>query len=49
MDTREAWPEVVEEIAAAPVRTRSPALARLHRLAVTAATTALARFPEAIQ
>jgi len=49
MSTREAWLEVVEEIAAAPVRTRSPALARLYRLAVTAATTALARFPSEIQ
>jgi hypothetical protein len=49
MDTREAWLEVVEEIASAPVRTRSPALARLYRLAVTEATAALARFPADIQ
>jgi len=49
MSTREEWLEIVEEIAAAPVRTRSPALARLYRLAMTAATTALARFPLDIQ
>lgn len=44
MSIREEWLEIVEEVAAARVRSRSPALARLYRVAVAEARAALQSF-----
>lgn len=44
MSIREEWLEVVAEVAAARVRSRSPALARLYRVAVAEARAALQSF-----
>lgn len=49
MSIREEWLEVVAEVAAARVRSRSPALPRLYRVAVAEARTALQSFPTDIR